>query len=114
MNCDQTFYSVLYRTRDGRLVFAERTAVDAASLTETVRDIVNGQMSNVVSVVAFNPAEGWANDASEDVARECGRHLCNHGFAHNIRSDLRDFIEAHTELGSAIPAVAFEPAREVA
>lgn len=108
MNCDQTFFSILYRTRDGRLVFAERTAVDAASLTETVIDINSGQVESVVAVLASNPAEGWSRDMSEDVARECAKVLCDNGRGHDVRTDLRNFIDNYA--ADALPVHAFEPA----
>jgi hypothetical protein len=110
MNCDQTFFAILYRARDGRLIFAERTAADAASLSETVKDINEGQVDDVVAVLASNPAEGWSKDASEDVARECAKALCDNGRGHDVRTDLRDFIESHCGLGTVLPVVAFEPA----
>ena len=35
-----------------------------------IRDISEGQYSNPVRVVAFNTAEGWSRDVTEDIARE--------------------------------------------
>ena len=35
-----------------------------------IRDIRNGQYHNPVRVVAFNTAEGWSRDVTEDIARE--------------------------------------------
>ena len=35
-----------------------------------IRNIADGQYSNPVRVVAFNTAEGWARDVTEDIARE--------------------------------------------
>lgn len=109
MNADQTFYAILYRTRDGRLVFAERTVTDAASLSETVKDINEGQVEDVAAVLASNPAEGWSRDASEDVARECAKALCDNGQGCNVRTDLRNFIDNYA--ADALPIHAFEPAR---
>jgi len=44
---------------------------DEAEADETtiVRKIVNGEYSNPVRVVAFNTAEGWSLDATEEIAR---------------------------------------------
>lgn len=108
MNADQTFYSILYRARDGRLVFAERSVTDAASLSETVKDINEDQVSAVVAVLASNPAEGWSRDVSEDVARECAKVLCDNGRGRDVRTDLRNFIDNHAP--DALPVHAFEPA----
>jgi hypothetical protein len=41
-----------------------------ADLETTINDLMSGQYSDPVRVVAFNVAEGWSADASEDVARE--------------------------------------------
>jgi hypothetical protein len=41
-----------------------------AVLETTINDLMSGQYSDPVRVVAFNVAEGWSADASEDVARE--------------------------------------------
>ena len=34
-----------------------------------VENILSGQYSHTVQVVAFNTAEGWARDVTEDIAR---------------------------------------------
>ena len=41
-----------------------------ADLRTVVTDIIEGQYDNPTRVVAFNTAEGWARDVTEDVARE--------------------------------------------
>jgi hypothetical protein len=35
-----------------------------------IRNISDGQYNNPVRVVAFNTAEGWSRDVTEDIARE--------------------------------------------
>jgi hypothetical protein len=40
-----------------------------------ISDLVSGQFNNLVRVVAFNTGERWAEDASEDIAREIMRRL---------------------------------------
>jgi hypothetical protein len=35
-----------------------------------IRNFLSGHYSNAVQVVAFNTAEGWSWDVSEDIARE--------------------------------------------
>jgi hypothetical protein len=35
-----------------------------------IRNFLSGQYSNALRVVAFNTAEGWSRDASEDIASE--------------------------------------------
>ena len=43
---------------------------DHADKGTVIRDISDGQYSNPVRVVAFNTAEGWSRDVTEDIARE--------------------------------------------
>jgi len=40
-----------------------------------IAGLMSGQYSDPVRVVAFNTAEHWSEDASEDVAREIMRRL---------------------------------------
>ncbi|WP_439399814.1 hypothetical protein ACRQ5Q_15370 [Bradyrhizobium sp. PMVTL-01] len=63
-----------------------------------INDLLSGQYGQVLRVVAFNPAEGWSRDASEDVARELERRLAAE--EHEISGGLKDFIEA--QLGRKI------------
>jgi hypothetical protein len=37
--------------------------------------LISGQYNNPVRVIAFNTADRWAEDVSEDVAREIMRRL---------------------------------------
>lgn len=43
---------------------------DHADKANVIRDISDGQYHNPVRVVAFNTAEGWSRDVTEDIARE--------------------------------------------
>lgn len=101
MNLDRSFFAVL--CRHARTDFlAERSLADATSRAETVRDILTGQVEDVWRVLEFNPVEGTARDASEDIAREIAGLL-----AEPVgRRDLRDFLEEQLGVGTAIPAAA--------
>ncbi|MBR1211108.1 hypothetical protein [Bradyrhizobium sp. JYMT SZCCT0180] len=44
----------------------------------------------MLRVVAFNPAEGWSRDASEDIARELERRVASEG--RELSDGLQDFI----------------------
>jgi hypothetical protein len=66
---DQTFYLVINNYGNFGPAFAE-TGVGEADRETTIADLMSGQYSEPVRVVAFNIAEHWAEDASEDVARE--------------------------------------------
>jgi hypothetical protein len=54
---------------------------------------MTGQFNNPVRVVAFNIAERWADDASEDIAREIMRRFDLAGA--ELPSTLEGFIERH-------------------
>jgi hypothetical protein len=66
---DVTVYIVLnyYGSRLGR-AYAE-TGDDEADEKTTIENILSGQYSHLIRVVAFNTAEGWARDATEDIAQ---------------------------------------------
>jgi hypothetical protein len=49
-------------------VYVETDQAEADEAT-VVEDIMSGQYSHLVRVVAFNTAEGWARDVTEDIAR---------------------------------------------
>ena len=89
---DQTVYIVLEDF--GRLGRAYReTDEERADLEIVISDLISGQYGNPVRVVAFNTAERWAEDASEDVAREIMRRLDLAG--NEPPSSLEAFVERH-------------------
>jgi hypothetical protein len=72
---DQTVYIVLEDF--GQLGRAYReTAVERSDLENVVSDLMSRQYDNPVRVVAFNNAEHWSEDVSEDVACEIMR-ICS-------------------------------------
>jgi hypothetical protein len=46
------------------------TDVERTDLETVIADLMSGQYNNPVTVVAFNLAERWAGDVSEDIAIE--------------------------------------------
>jgi hypothetical protein len=58
-----------------------------------IRDLLTGQHSDPLRVVAFNTAEGWSRDVSEDVAREVTDLLAMDG--RDTPPWLESFIERH-------------------
>jgi hypothetical protein len=55
----------------GKLGRAYREAdPDRADRGTVVQSLVSGEYTNPISITAFNLAEGWVRDVSEDVARE--------------------------------------------
>jgi hypothetical protein len=88
---DETVYLVADFGRIGR---AWREAdYEATDLETVLRDLLNGQYSNPIHVVAFNTAERWSEDVSEDVAHElrrrCDLQMCD------PPSSISDFIERY-------------------
>src|SRR6516164_1713487 len=65
---------------------------DEAEADETtiVRKIVNGEYSNPVRVVAFNTAEGWSLDATEEIVRELRERCADEG---RVPHTLEAFLE---------------------
>jgi hypothetical protein len=78
----------------GRLGRAWREAdYEATDLETVIQDVLTGQYTNPFRVVAFNTAERWSEDVSEDVARElrrrCELQMCE------LPASISDFIERH-------------------
>jgi hypothetical protein len=46
------------------------TTDDQADRETVIKNIIGGQYEKPVRVVAFNTAEGWSRDVTEDIARE--------------------------------------------
>jgi len=89
---DQNFYLVINNYGNFGPAFAE-TDVGEADLETVIGDLMSGQYSDPVRVVAFNTAEHWAEDASEDVAREIMRRLDLAG--HELPSSIQVFVDGH-------------------
>jgi hypothetical protein len=47
--------------------------VENTDLQTTITDLLGGQYGHPICVIAFNTAERWAQDVSEDVAQELRR-----------------------------------------
>jgi len=56
-----------------------------------IKDLLEGQYSDPVRIVAFNTAEGWSRDVSEEIADELAMRL---GFDKAMPS-IESFIERH-------------------
>ncbi len=88
---DQDVYLVL-DDFGGRIGQAWReTDVESARLEAVIADLLDGQYSNPVRVIAFNTAEGWSRDVSEDVAHELRR------FCAEMGRDLPAFLQEFPE-----------------
>ncbi len=92
---DETVYLVLEDFgRHGRAW--RETDVERTDLETVIADFMSGQYANPVTVVAFNMAEHWSQDVSEDIAREIQMRA---DLAHSdLSSTLEEFVERHSGL----------------
>jgi hypothetical protein len=89
---DQNYYLVINNYGQLGPAFVE-TGLGEADLEGTISDLMSGQHGDPLRVVAFNTAEHWAEDASEDIAREIMRRLDLAG--REMPSSIEAFIERH-------------------
>jgi hypothetical protein len=88
---DQTAYIV--ENDFGRAGQASvETDAEHADLEATIVDLLEGQFSNPIRVIAFNAAERWSEDVSEDIANEFRR--CDLQFR-DVPFAIQDFVERH-------------------
>jgi hypothetical protein len=78
----------------GRLGTAYReTDVVRTDLETTITDLMSGQFSDPVRVVAFNTAERWTQDVSKDIALEIQSRCDIDG--HDVPEALEDFVDSY-------------------
>lgn len=78
----------------GKLGCAYReTDEENGSLEAVIDGLMTGQYSKPLRVVAFNTAEGWARDVSEDIAWELLRRVVQE--AKPLPVPTREFVEFH-------------------
>jgi hypothetical protein len=87
---DQNFYLVINNYGKLGHAFAE-TDIAKANLETTISDLMSGQYSDPVRVVAFNTTEHWAEDASEDIAREIPHRIDGR----ELPSSIEAFVDRH-------------------
>ena len=89
---DQNVYLVVDDL--GRLGRVWREADEEATDLEAVlQGLLTGQYSNPLRVVAFNVAEHWSHDVSEDVTQEL-RRRCDIQLR-DVPSAIQDFVEQY-------------------
>jgi hypothetical protein len=69
------------------------TDEERARLETVVDDFLSGQFNRPLRVVAFNTAEGWSRDVSEDVAWEVLRRATEEG--RTLPASTHSFVEFH-------------------
>ena len=90
---DQDVYLVLDNF-GGRIGKSWReTDVGHTDLETLIEDLLEDQYSNPVRIVAFNTAEGWSRDVSEEVAQilsqRCAEQRCNLVFS------VQEFVDRY-------------------
>src|SRR4051812_24303564 len=89
---DETVY--LVKDDLGKLGQVWREAdAEATDLETVITDLLTGQYHDPVRVIAFNTAEHWARDVSEDVAHEL-RRRCDLQMR-DLPLGIQDFVERH-------------------
>jgi hypothetical protein len=91
---DETVYLVVDSFGARGSVYRE-TEIERADLETVISDLITGQFSNPVRVVAFNTLEHWAKDVSADIADEIQTRCDIEGVA--VPEHIRDFVVSHTE-----------------
>lgn len=66
---DQNMYLVVDRIGHDDVIFHE-VPIGRTELEIVIKDLLQGQYDDPLRVVSFNTEEKWAQDVSEDVARE--------------------------------------------
>ena len=69
------------------------TDADRADLEAVIMGMLEGQYRNPISVIGFNVAEGWSQDASADVAKEIRLRCDLRG--RDVPFYLEDFVERY-------------------
>jgi hypothetical protein len=88
----QTIYVVLDDVGANGRAYRE-TDVNRADLEAVIMDMLEGQFRNPISLVGFNTAEGWSQDASADVAQEIRLRCDLQG--RDVPFYLEDFVERY-------------------
>jgi hypothetical protein len=78
------------------------TDVAEADRETVILNLLSGQYSNALRVVAFNTAEGWSRDVSEDIANEVLERAFDAD--ENFSEDTKRFIDRHVTFGERRPA----------
>ena len=91
---DQTVYLVVDSFGARGSVFRQ-TEIERADLEAVISDLMTGQFSNPVRVVAFNTLEHWSNDVSAEIAQEIQTRCDIEG--NDVPEHIRDFVDGYIE-----------------
>jgi hypothetical protein len=91
---DRTVYLVLndFAGAFGGLAWSETDVADTDRAT-VIRHLLEGKYSSPFRIVAFNIAEGWSRDVSDEIATELAQACADRG---ETPPSIEDFITDHT------------------
>jgi hypothetical protein len=95
-----TVYLVLNDHGKNGIAYDETDPAQADRET-IIRNFLSGQYSNALRVIAFNTAEGWSRDVSEDIAGEVLERAFDAD--DNLGEDTKRFIDRHVTPGEKRP-----------
>jgi hypothetical protein len=98
---DVTVYLVLNDHGKNGIAYDETDPAQADRET-AIRNFLSGQYSNALRVIAFNTAEGWSRDVSEDIAGEVLERAFDAD--DNLGEDTKRFIDRHVTPGDKRPS----------
>jgi len=75
--------------------------VNDTDFETVIIDLLDRQLSNPIRIIAFNLAEGWVRDVSEEVARELRKRCAHQG--REVPEFLSRFVERYVEEPLSIP-----------
>ena len=67
------------------------TNVKDTNLDAVIQDLLEGQYSSPVRVIAFNLSKGWVRDVSEEIAQKLRQHCADKGS--ELPESLHQFVE---------------------
>jgi len=77
---------------------------EEADRESVIRHLKNGEYNNPVRIVAFNTAEGWSRDVTEEIVREIRDRADRSG--EKLSPGLRDFIDAELARAKRLSSLA--------
>jgi hypothetical protein len=83
---DQTVYLVVEGSGPNGMI----RKTERADIETVISDLLSGQFSDPIEVVAFNTLEHWSDDLSQDIAREIRCRCDIEG--HDVPVHLDEFI----------------------
>ena len=96
---DETAYLVVDSIGARGSVYCE-TEIERPDLETIISDLMDGQFSNPVRVIAFNTLEHWSKDVSGYVAEEI-QIRCDIE-SRPVPDHIRDFLKSHTARGNQL------------